>query len=666
MNALHLPHPSHRTKRNSMIAMGLVAILVISLLTFGWAAFISNKATNSLGRELRVNGDFKVDWDWTAPRIYAEKITLANTPGAKDPYMLQVDKAEFRIKIWKLLIGRLEIPEVNIVKPVVILEKKEDGSKNWELPAFSKGNAAVETVAPDSRRNFPLIDNLTITDAQLVYRDDIKDLEVDLKLNKAAGQDSDKAEQFTVNGEGTMQGEKFSLDAVAGSLSALRNSNKDFPLNFTIKMGATEISVDGTFKDPVKMTGVNANLHLSGNDMADLFYFLSLPLPHTPPYDLKADLKKEGDIWSSDQLVGKVGGSDLSGRFSYDTTNERPFFKADLNSKLLDADDLGGFIGLAPSSDKGTAQDKKNNASSKIIPNVDINLARLRSADMDVTLDAEKLDAPGIPFKGMNVRFDLQQGVLKLNPLKFSLADGVGAGTVILDGSKDIPDVSINMNLSKLRLKSFFENSRFEDLSAGSIGASIDLSGSGKSLADVLANSNGRIVALMSGGKISLLLMEASNLDLAEATPLFLGEDKSTEIRCGVADFKVKNGLLVSNIFVLDTTDTNLQGDAKINLKNESLDIRLDAQPKDPSILSLQGPIVIGGQMKDPSIGVPVETGARGAVAAVLGTLLTPIAAVIPFIETGSGEDSNCNALVAHARKAGAPSTPSNSAKTSQ
>lgn len=60
----------------------------------------------------------------------------------------------------------------------------------------------------------------------------------------------------------------------------------------------------------------------------------------------------------------------------------------------------------------------------------------------------------------------------------------------------------------------------------------------------------------------------------------------------------------------------------------------------------------MSGALKDPDISIDVaETGLRGAAAVVLGTVLTPVAAVIPYVEMGLEEDSDCAALIALARQ---------------
>jgi AsmA family protein len=156
---------------------------------------------------------------------------------------------------------------------------------------------------------------------------------------------------------------------------------------------------------------------------------------------------------------------------------------------------------------------------------------------------------------------------------------------------------------------------------------------------------------MMAGGKISLLIIEAAGLDIGQATPLLLGEDRSTDIRCAIGDFKVENGLLNSEIFVFDTTDSNIAGNMHINLKDETIDAKAEVHPKDFSVLSARTPITVSGTLKHPSIGLDAEELAiRSASAVVLGVFLTPAAAIIPFIELGLGEDSNCRDLIQQAR----------------
>mgnify|MGYP003385707595 CR=1 FL=1 len=633
-----------------------------ALLFLGFAAFVggilflqsdylrnklSSEGSSRLGRELTIAGPLDVDWHWGGTRVLAQQVRISNAPGLKEPNMLEIETLDFTFKPWKLLFGRLELPSVGMEAPKLVLEKSADGSKNWDFPELSSGNVAASTALPKERGDFPIIGKIIITNGNLIFRDAEKKLDLDLKLESlsGAGTGNDKDDTFSLSGDGTLSGSEFTVDATGGSLLALRDSSRDYPLKANIVMGATTVTIDGTFNDPLKMQGVNADLSVKGENLADLFYLTSIPLPPTPAYDLAGHLDKTGDVWRFNIPNGKVGNSDLKAEGTYDVGRERSFLKMDVAAKQLYMDDLGGFIGLKPKGKETVAT-----SSTKLFPDVKLDLSRMRKSDLDVTLKADKLVAPGLPFQSMDARFNLDNGLLKIEPINAGIASGTMTGHLYLDGRKDVPHLESDLLLRRLSMKEFFNDSRFEDLSSGRFGGRFLLEGDGRSLAEVLGDANGRVSMMMAGGQVSLLLVEAAGLDVAEFTARLLNKDKTTRVRCGIGDFAVKNGMLRSDIFVFDTNDTRIEGDAMINLKNETIDARMETHPKDMSPLVARTPLTLSGPLKRPRIGVePTGLAARAGGAALLA-LLNPLAAIIPFIETGGGEDADCRGLIQDVR----------------
>ena len=650
-----------------LAALGLVAgvllLAIVLIIIFSEPivrSLTENQGSKRLGRELVIAGELDIDWHFTHTDVYAEAIRLANAPGYPDDNMASIERLEFSFKPLKLLLGKLEFGDILLVKPRLILEKKSADENNWQFPALSTANTAQEAVEPDDRHDVPLIGMLELRDGQVIYRDHIKGLALDLALDTVVGEGGETENtatdrQFTITGTGSIQDEAFKLEASGESLETLRDSTRDYPLTLRVTMGDTEVVVDGKFRDPIKLTGVDASLNISGNNMANLFYLTAIPLPPTPPYSLAGQLTKKDGVWGYEDFNGEVGGSDLSGDLTYDTRGERGFLKANLTSRLLDSQDLGGFIGLPPSGEAASPEQQQaaaeKEASPNLIPDVPLRVERLRGTDLDVTLHAARIEAPNLPFKGMDVRFDLQDGLLKLDPLKVVLADGTIDGVIEVDAQQDEPPMKLDLNLRNLSLAQFFAGTRFADTTEGVFGGQITLAGQGTSLADVLADSNGELAIVMADGKISLLLMEASDLDIGQALPLFLGQDKSTRIRCGLADFTMEEGLLTSEVVVLDTEDSLLVGNMTIDMEDEVINAKLDAKPKDNSLLALRVPVVVSGRLKEPDVGLDAErTLSRGAAAVALGTLLSPFAAILPFIESGDAENTNCRELINRSR----------------
>lgn len=188
--------------------------------------------------------------------------------------------------------------------------------------------------------------------------------------------------------------------------------------------------------------------------------------------------------------------------------------------------------------------------------------------------------------------------------------------------------------------------------SAGLVGAHVRLKGTGNSIATMLAGASGEMGFAISGGELSNLLVEIMGLDGGEIIKFLAGGDQKTAIRCGVASFKVSDGLATSEVLVFDTDDTNIGGSGSINLKDETLNLRLSPRPKDVSILSVRTPIYLHGPFSGPSVSLEKGRLATRAGAAVLLGLINPLAALIPLIETGPGKDANCADLLQLVEKA--------------
>jgi uncharacterized protein involved in outer membrane biogenesis len=120
----------------------------------------------------------------------------------------------------------------------------------------------------------------------------------------------------------------------------------------------------------------------------------------------------------------------------------------------------------------------------------------------------------------------------------------------------------------------------------------------------MLASANGKVGLVIAEGEISRLMMEKVGLHLWEIIALNLTGDQRIKLRCGVADFAVKNGVMQTNALILDTAVTTLFGTGSINLAQEKLDLTLKQQTKTTSPLALRSPIHIRGSFAKPEVGV--------------------------------------------------------------
>ena len=91
-------------------------------------------------------------------------------------------------------------------------------------------------------------------------------------------------------------------------------------------------------------------------------------------------------------------------------------------------------------------------------------------------------------------------------------------------------------------------------------------------------------------------------------------------------------------------------------MKSEALDLRAVVSPKDFSLFALRTPIHVRGTLAKPSVALEPGKLAGKAGAAVLLSLLNPLAAIIPFVDPGAHQAAKdaaaqCAALVATSGK---------------
>jgi AsmA protein len=272
---------------------------------------------------------------------------------------------------------------------------------------------------------------------------------------------------------------------------------------------------------------------------------------------------------------------------------------------------------------------------------------RWDSVDADVTLKAGMLRGAGnLPLEAFSVHLTLNDSVLNLEPLDFGFAGGHLNAVISLDGRKLPIHATVRLKARKILLAKLLPGVELSKTSIGQINGELDLSGQGDSVRSMLATSNGKVGLVVAGGEISKLMMEKAGLHLWEILELKMSGDRLVKLRCGVADFGVKEGVMRTDALIFDTEVTTIIGSGSIDLGREMLDLTLNPKTKSTSPVALRSPIYIHGSLAKPVVEVDKgKVAMRGLGALALG-LVNPFLALIPLIDAGPGKDSDCGQLV--------------------
>lgn len=648
--------------RKKVILTAVLAVVFIVIMLAGVSAvwlqrFVEKKASDGTGRTVATSG-LVIDWGWPVTRITAQDVTLSNVADGSTPDMLSIPKLMVKINFKGLLPNRILFQDIMLDQPKLVLEKNKAGEANWHFMNNPGSAAGLDAVTPEDRTDIPSIGRLRIQDGTLIYKDASKGTDITLQARTLESRNKGRKEgHLAINGEGKYQGHAFKLIMNGGTIFQLQDDSNPYPIDTTITVGKTEAQLKGSIDDPLKLKGLNLAMKIKGANAAELFDIVGMALPPTPPYDVTGQLDYTGKVWTFTKFKGRLGDSDLSGSLTWDTSRDRPLLTGDFVSQTLDFKDLGGFIGAAPTPETGdtvSAEQREKaaerEASRYIIPDTPLDISRLSAMDARVSFVGRKLISNNLPLDDFEMQVDLDDRLLTLKPLRFGTAKGDIVAYMKVNARQEPVQISGDFNFNKLQLKPIFESLSHKlgqpNFAEGAIGGKAQLAGTGKSLRQMLSTAKGDIGLGMEGGRLSNLIVELLGLDVAESVGFLLRGDEPVPVRCVIGDFGVDQGMMHVRHFVIDTSDSNIQGQGTINLKNEALDLTLHTTSKDSTLVSLNSPITLRGTLKDPSVGVNVvKVAARGAVATAAAFLFPPAVAVA-FVEPGLGEDSQCNQLL--------------------
>jgi uncharacterized protein involved in outer membrane biogenesis len=236
--------------------------------------------------------------------------------------------------------------------------------------------------------------------------------------------------------------------------------------------------------------------------------------------------------------------------------------------------------------------------------------------------------------------------------LTLTLTQGRIGGAVSINARRDTPRVDVDVRLTDARLESIFRVRGGQPLT-GALAGRAQLTGYGRSVRDAAATADGQVTLVTPRGEVREAFAELTGINVTRGLGLLLAEDQSKiDIRCGVASFRVQNGVARTQTLVFDTETMLIEGSGTVNLRQETIDLEIEGEPKEPRLIRVAAPISLEGRLRSPRVGVEVEDAADQGIAALLAAIAAPLAAVLPFIDPGLAEDANCATLLAGRRAA--------------
>jgi uncharacterized protein involved in outer membrane biogenesis len=635
------------------LALALIVAFVAAIWDWNWfRGPLARAASARLHRPVTITGDLDVHLLTWTPSLSVAGVHIANPGWAGRGQMADVGRIEVRMRLVPLFSGHLDLRRLEFDDPNVRLWRDAKGLATWD---FSNGQKSGEPL------RLPPIRNFIIQGGQLKLQDDIRKLTFTGTVN-AHERLGAANHGFEMVGQGALNAQPFHLNVTGGPLLNIDRS-RPYPFDADIRAGQTYVTAKGAVPKPFDFGAFYMQTTARGPDLADLYGITGVPLPNTPPYDLHGRLSRHEHVWTIDGISGRVGSSDLEGGLSVDAGRPRTFLKASLTSHSLSFPDLGALFGGGPKTGKVASPSQKVEAEhlaaeNRIFPDSTLDTRRIRSLDADVTYKATSIRNAPVNLTAGSTRVTLNDGLLRAEPLSLDLPQGRITGFVQLDARKPTPVSNIDLRLANARLETLIPF-KFQGATpfAGPVVGRARLTGTGNSVHKAFANADGQVVIVAPGGEIRQSIAELMGVDVIKGLGLYNSKNaQTTPIRCAVANFDTRHGVMNASRLVFDTGPVLVTGSGQINLDSERLDFRAQGHPKTPQLLRLMVPVEISGPIRSP--GLKLEKGpviAQAGIGVALATALSPLAAILPFVDPGLAKDANCAALVSEGAEKGAP-----------
>ncbi len=227
---------------------GIVALLVAALVALpalidvnSYKPLIVSQVKTATGRDLVIDGPISLSI-FPTPTVSVTGVKFFNVAGSKNANMVEVKSVTVKPSLLALLGGSIEVSEVTLVEPKIVLEINAEGKPNWEF-APSVAEAKPAAAKPSSPRPLSL-GRLTIDNGTLIFSDSKAGLSVVAeKANFTASVGSIDG-PYSLAGDAAINGAPLKLDLAVGARGANGHT-----ADLTLQAGGGKLGFKGALSE---------------------------------------------------------------------------------------------------------------------------------------------------------------------------------------------------------------------------------------------------------------------------------------------------------------------------------------------------------------------------------------------------------------------------------
>jgi hypothetical protein len=420
-----------------------------------------------------------------------------------------------------------------------------------------------------------------------------------------------------------------------------------------------KLHLTGEVRDPVRKRGIDLRFSAQGKDVAKLNRMTKMPLPLRGPFEVSGRAIMSGPLqYRFSDLEVCHDHLGFKGCVDMDLSKKTPRIKAVLTSKKMD---------LRPYVSSKKPDRAAQTRTHRVFPRDPWPLHRLRQANGQLKLRAEKALLPRLTLTALDVDMVLQDGCLTARRFNCRVGGGTMEGFLDVLPQGRAAKIDMEMTLRHVDAAWMLSQLKTGKVLEGDLDADIDLEGSGGSIAELMAGLKGKTCVALGASRIHTASVPFLETDWgAVVSRLLFSEEKNTdykEFNCFVSGFQIRDGIAEVSALVLDTEHTSVIGEGTINLRTEQLDLSLKPFHKKGLQTGLFGklslsfgelakPLKLEGTLAKPVCGLdPAQTAFIFGKALGGVVLFGPLGIAVALAGCSPGDDNPCLSAIEAARK---------------
>jgi uncharacterized protein involved in outer membrane biogenesis len=246
---------------------------------------------------------------------------------------------------------------------------------------------------------------------------------------------------------GTLLANTFSMTLRGASLSELMQES-NAPIDFNLQAGSASAQVHAVLQPPSEITGSTISFKLDAPHSSEVSSWLGLKPGADVPASVKGDFQLRKNGWQLSGFAFRLGHSNLSADVQQTSEQNKPLVKLQLNSELVDADELQALL-----PQKITAAPTRAAPASSSMIDIPILPHGINLTDADIKVRIAQVKTSS-PFTVHDLSFDgrIRDGMMNASPFAARVASTDFHGSILLDLRSQQPRADLRLSADGLDL----------------------------------------------------------------------------------------------------------------------------------------------------------------------------------------------------------------------